>query len=142
MDKFRLHILEADQVFYDGECESLILPVADGQYGVQAHHVNVVAPVESGELQFKTPDGEVHLAAVSQGIVKVEDNDVLVLVETAERPEDIDINRAKRAAARAKEEILQKRSIREYKDAQAKMARAITRLRLKDRYEAKRGRKH
>ncbi len=70
-------------------------------------------------------------AAVSSGLVKVENNEVLVLVDSAERPEDIDENRAKRAAAEAKEAMLQKRSIQEYQQAQANLARAINRLRIK-----------
>lgn len=55
-----------------------------------------------------------------------------MLVDSAERPEDIDENRAKRAAAEAKEAILQKRSIQEYQQAQANLARAINRLRIKN----------
>ena len=51
-----------------------------------------------------------------------------------ERPEDIDANRAKRAADAAKEELLQKKSLQEYKSAQANLARALSRLRVKERW--------
>jgi len=139
MKSFHLKILEAEQSFYEGDCVSLIIPTLDGQYGVLADHYNAVAPVVPGVLQYTTPDGETTTCAVSNGIIKTEDNEVLVLVETAELPEEIDANRAKRAEAAAKEALLQKRSIREYHDAQAKLARAISRLRVKDRYAAKRG---
>ena len=64
--------------------------------------------------------------------MKIEDNEVLILADTAERPEEIDINIAKRDAEEAKEAILQKKSIQDYKSAQAKMARAINRLRVKE----------
>ena len=64
-------------------------------------------------------------------MVKVEDNDVLVLVDSAERPEEIDTNRAERAVAEAKEAMLQKKTVQEYKMAQAHLARAINRLRVK-----------
>ena len=56
------------------------------------------------------------------------------LLDSAERPEDIDANRAQRAADEAKEELLQKKSIQEYRSAQAQLARAISRLRVKNRY--------
>ena len=59
---------------------------------------------------------------------------MLLLVDTAERPEDIDANRAKRAADAAKEELLQKKSLQEYKSAQANLARARSRLRVKERW--------
>ena len=48
--------------------------------------------------------------------------------------EDIDANRAKRAADAAKEELLQKKSLQEYKSAQANLARALSRLRVKERW--------
>lgn len=54
------------------------------------------------------------------------------MVDTAEHPEEIDENRAKRSAEQAKEAILQKKSIQDYYAAQAKMARAIGRLRVKN----------
>ena len=88
-----------------------------------------------GTLTYRTPDGETVTAAVSPGLVKVEDNDVLVLVESAERPEEIDANRARRDADAAKEAMLQQHSLREYRTAQANLARAINRLRVKAHYE-------
>ena len=60
---------------------------------------------------------------------------MLVLVDSAERPEEIDENRAKRAADEAKEALLQKRSIQENRIAQAQLARAVSRLRIKRDFE-------
>jgi hypothetical protein len=84
-----------------------------------------------GVLSYRAPGKEWRTAAVSEGMVKVEGNDVLVLVDSAEYPEEIDAKRAQRAADEAKEAILQKRSVREYRTAQANLARAINRLRVK-----------
>ncbi len=131
MKTFQVHILAADRVFYEGECESLVVPTVDGESGVLAHHSNAIAAIVPGELRYRAPGGETQLAAVSAGMIKVEDNDVLVLVDTAERPEEIDENRAKRAAAMAREELLQKKSLREYRMVQTNLARAINRLRVK-----------
>jgi len=83
-------------------------------------------------LEMRKQNGETVIAAVSEGIVKVEDGNALVLVDTIELPEEIDINRAKRNADRAKEELLQKRSIRDYYQAQARMARALNRMKVKN----------
>ena len=128
MRTFQLHILAADRVFFEGECESVVAPTASGQYGVQAHHSNMIAAISPGELTFRTAQGETRYAAVSAGMIKVEHNDVLILVDSAERPEDIDVVRAQREADEA---ILQKNSIREYRSAQAALARSINRLRVK-----------
>ena len=71
------------------------------------------------------------LAAVSPGMVKVENNEVLVLVDSIERPEEIDEARARREADLAREVILQKKSRQEYQIAQGNLARALNRLRVK-----------
>ena len=102
MNTFRLHILAADRVFFEGDCTSLIVPPVHGQYGVQARHSNMIAALVPGQLTFRCPDAPERLAAVSAGMIKVEDNDVLVLVDAAERPEDIDAIRARRKADEAR----------------------------------------
>ena len=131
MKPFSVHILAADNVFYQGPCESLIVPTIDGQYGILADHSNTISAIVPGVLTYRVPGGTEQISAVSAGLVKIEDNDVLVLVDTAERPEDIDANRARRAADEAKEALLQKRSMQEYQAAQVNLARAINRLRVK-----------
>ncbi len=131
MNTFSLKVLAAEKPFYEGECMSLVIPTDDGQYGIQAKHNNMIAPIIPGLLKVVKSNGEEKIAAVSEGIVKVENNHVLILVDTIELPEEIDENRAKRAAERAKEAILQKKSIQDYYAAQAKMARAIGRLKVK-----------
>ena len=131
MRTFQMHLLEADKVFFEGECESLIVPTADGQYGILAGHCDIISAVVPGKMTYRVPGGENQIAAVSGGLVKVEDGEVLVLVDSAERPEEIDANRARRDADAAKEAILQKKSIQEYRSAQANLARALSRLRVK-----------
>lgn len=128
MNTFSLVVLAAEKPIYDGECSSLIFPTADGLQGIQAMHNNMIAAVVPGILTIRKPDEEEFVVIVSEGLIKVENNQVLVLVDTAERPEEIDENRARRAAEQAKEAILQKKSIQDYYAAQAKMARALSRL--------------
>lgn len=134
MSTFQVSILAADRDFYEGPCESLVIPTLQGQYGILAHHRNLIAAVAPGTLHYKVPDKPEQIAAVSAGLIKVENNEVLILVDSAERPEDIDVNRARRAADEAKEAMLQKKSIQEYRSAQTRLARAISRLRVKSNY--------
>lgn len=134
MTPFRVQILAADHPFYEGECCSLMLPTPNGMYGIQAHHSNMITAITAGTLRYRIREDEVLEAAVSGGLVKVENGEVLILVDTAERPEDIDANRARRDADAAKEAMLQKKSIMEYQAAQATLARAVSRLRVKHRH--------
>lgn len=131
MNTFKLHIWASEKPFYDGDCESLVIPSVDGKYGIMAHHSNAVTAIVPGELTYTIHGGTTQIAAVSEGIVKIENNDVLVLVETIERPEEIDANRAKAAADAAREIMMQKLSRREYYTTRLTLARAMSRLQVK-----------
>ena len=125
---FHLRVLASDRAFYDGDCESLTVPVSDGELGILAHHSNLVAAVVPGALRARLPDGRFAEAAISGGLLKVEDGDVLLLADSVERPEEIDASRA--SARRAREALLQRRSVQGYRGAQAHLARALNRLKL------------
>ena len=133
MNTFFLKIISSDKVFYEGKCQNLILPMEDGQFSILAHHENMV--VANGELHLKTPEGEWITAAVSRGFAEIINNRVSVLVNSAERPEEIDVKRAEEAKERAQERLRQKQSIQEYYLSQASLARAMTRLKTsKDKH--------
>ena len=131
MDTFQVHILAADRTLYEGPCVSLTVPTSDGEQGILAHHSDMIAAVLPGTLRYQTPEGPVQLAAVSSGVVKIEKNEGLVLVHSVERPDEIDAARARREADEAREAMLQKKSRQEYQLAQATLARAMNRLRVK-----------
>ncbi len=127
---FQLDVLAASVPFFRGKCVSVVIPTEDGEYGVLAEHCNTVGAVCAGELRFETEDGEVRRAAVAPGLFKIDGDRVLLLLDAAERPEDIDVNRARRAKEEAEEELRQKRSMAEYQIAQGNLARALNRLRV------------
>ena len=128
MSTFTLKILAAERVFYDGACVSLTVPTLDGLYGVLARHEDFILAVVPGTLTFRTDAGEETVAAVSGGVLKMEDSAALLLADTVERADEIDERRAERAAERAKEELLQKKGTQEQRLAEQHMARALSRL--------------
>lgn len=132
MTTFRLSILSADRLFFEGECVSLVVPLVDGQYGVLAGHSNLVAAIVPGILQYKkSSDAEMTSVVVSDGLLKVENDDVLVLVITAEKPEEVDFNKRKREEAEEIEAKMQKKSIQEYRIAHMNISRIIADLKGK-----------
>ena len=137
MNTFSLKIIACDRVFYDGPCEILKFPGYDGQMAILAHHEKMTTNIEVGELHFRTQDGEEHVAICSDGLLKVKNNEVVVLVYSAEKPEEIDEFRAQAAKERAIEQMQQKQSIMEYHVSRASLARAMARLQGHDRYEVK-----
>lgn len=134
MRTFTVHIYSATRVFFEGECESLTLPAVDGQFGVLAGHSNVITAIVPGKLTFRAAGQEAKVAAISSGIVKIENNDVLILADSVLLPEEIDEERAKRDAEDAKEAMLQKLSRQEYLSVQAQLARAVSKLKIRSSY--------
>ena len=102
MNTFMTKIIEAEKPFYEGEMTSLIVPAVDGDYGILAMHQNLVIAIIPGLLRFQNPDGEWQEVSVSDGMVRIEDGEVLVLVDSAEWPYEIDIERVKRKEAAAR----------------------------------------
>ena len=129
MSTFWLKIVASDHIFYNGNCETLVVPAHDGEMGILPHHEAIILAVQEGELRFRVPEEtQWREAIVGRGIVQVANNRVTMLVDTAERPEDIDEVRAREALERAEEQLRQKQSLREFKMTQASMARALSRL--------------
>lgn len=124
---FYLEILTPERQFYIGMAESLIMPVVDGLYGVEAGHDPVVTALEPGELKFKV-DGEWKVAVISDGFAEIKPHYTILLASSAEWPEEIDEKRAQAAKERAEERMRQKRSIQEYYQSKAALARATARL--------------
>ena len=129
MNTFLLNVTACDRVFFEGYCRQVILPLEDGEKGIQAHHENMVFAVNVGELRIQTEDGAWITSVVGSGFAQVINNRVSVLVDTAEHPDEIDVRRAKEAKERAKEQLRQEQSIREYHMSKASLARAMSRLR-------------
>ena len=134
MNSFILNITASSGEFYQGSCESMVLPVKDGVYGVQAGHSPVLVAIHMGMLKF-TVDGETREILVGDGIAEVTPTFVLLLVDNAERPEDIDKNRAEAARIRAEERLQHKQSMHEYYQTKIALDRAMQRLQTAAKYK-------
>ena len=131
MDTFGLKIIASDKVFYEGRCRKLIIPAPDGEKGILANHENMVIAIIVGTAKVQLAgEDEWKDLAVGSGFAEIVNNRVTLLVDTAERPEDIDVRRAKEQQERAEEQMRQKQSIQEYYHTQASLARAMNRLRV------------
>lgn len=134
MDAFELKIIAINKVFYEGQSKQLIFQASDGARGIMAHHEDAVIAVNVGELNIQTYEGEWITAITGAGHVQVAGNKVIMIVDTVERPEEIDEQRAIEAKNRAEEQLRQKQSIYEYYMSKANLARAMERLKIKKKY--------
>lgn len=132
--KFKIEIIASDHPFYQGECEMLIFPGIDGEYGILANHQAMVTCLKAGEMRFLA-DGEWLYAAVSDGIIDITPDKVVILADTIERPEDIDFHRAEEARLNAEEKMRQKLSTMEYYQTMAALNRAMNRMKVHQRHK-------
>ena len=123
-------------IFFDGEAQEIILPCDDGEMAILAGHEEAILAIYEGIIRIKDSKGKLIIGVVSIGSVQVTvDNRCIVLVNTVEKPEDIDRRRAQEAYEFAMEHLQQKQSIKEFKKSQAGLARALTRLKAASKYQ-------
>ena len=130
MADFHVKIISSNRTFYEGVYHCLILPAVDGEMGIYPGHEPVVTVIEPGELRYKA-EGQWEPAAVGSGFAEIKPDYVILLVSSAEHPEEIDRKRAEAAKARAEECLRQKQSIHEYYHSKAALARAMARLKTR-----------
>ena len=131
MDTFGLKIIASDKVFYEGRCRKLVIPAPDGEKGILANHENMVIAIVVGTAKVQLAgEDEWKDLAVGSGFAEIGNERGTLLVDTAERREEIDVRRAREQQERAEEQMRQKQSIQEYYHTQASLARAMNRLRV------------
>ena len=133
---FRLRVMSINGIFYDGKATCIVLPCIDGETAILAGHEEMILAVYRGEMRITDPDGETIPAVIGDGSVQIEGKRVIVLADTVERPEEIDVRRAQEALEIAQEQLRQQQSIKEYTLSQAAMARALNRIRTASKYNS------
>ncbi len=126
-DTFYIEVLTPDRKFFWGDVQSLVLNTPSGEIGILKDHMPIVTLVDIGTIKIKKNNNWIE-AVLGQGFMEVTKNSVIILVDTAEWPDEIDLNRAKAAKERAQERILRQANQTEYVQSKAALARAMARL--------------
>src|SRR3989338_515301 len=109
MDNLHFEITTPERTVYKSEVDQVTVPTAMGEITVLPNHIPLVSQLVSGELVIKKGSEKIHLA-VSGGFVEVrQGNHVVILADTAERAEEIDVARAEEARERARQLVSQAR---------------------------------
>jgi F-type H+-transporting ATPase subunit epsilon len=103
-DRLRLEVATPTRLVVSGEADEVVVPGAEGAFGVLPGHAPLLSLVGVGEVLYRTGREE-HYLAVSGGFAEVGPDHVTVLAETAERPEEIDLVRARAARERADQRL-------------------------------------
>lgn len=75
----RVEILSPEKQLYEGEAESVILPGADGKFGILNNHAPIIAALQAGEVKVSEAGGAQHTFTIGGGVVEVAKNKVVVL---------------------------------------------------------------
>lgn len=125
-----LEIVTPERHVLSAETDAVQAPGAVGLFGVLKDHAPFVTTVEPGELSFRT-DGELRRYAVGGGFIEVSDNRMIVIADTAEASEEIDLERARRASEDARRRLA---SLSEFdprfRIEEARVRRAAARIRV------------
>ena len=129
-DELTLEIVTPERMAFKGVVEEVTIPGSEGEFGVLRGHAPLLSSVDVGELSFTQDHKRTHYA-VNTGYAEVTASKVTILVETAERSDQIDLERARRAKQRA-EELIGKlpKEDAEFEKIRLALLRAITRLNI------------
>ncbi|GBD93042.1 ATP synthase epsilon chain [bacterium BMS3Abin05] len=126
---FMLEILTPDRVIFSGEIIYLRAPGIEGSFGVLKNHIPFLTALDIGEIEVETSDQKYFFAA-GGGFAEVLNNVVSILAETAERADEIDVERAKKARERAEARLRARTEGVNANRARAALVRAMTRLKI------------
>ncbi|WP_018661177.1 F0F1 ATP synthase subunit epsilon [Heyndrickxia acidiproducens] len=127
MRTYEVSVVTPDGPVYSSEVEMVIAKTKGGELGILYGHIPLVAPLEVGAVQFKNGE-KTDLVAVSEGILEVRPEQVTILAQAAETPEQIDIRRAEEAKRRAESRLKSSQDDIDFKRAELALKRAMTRI--------------
>lgn len=126
---FKLKVICPDRVFYEGEASMVELTTSEGDVGIYKYHIPMTMILVPGILRIKEAE-ETKKAALHAGFIQVLPEEVVILAEIAEWPDEIDINRANEAKVRAERRISAKDSTINLVRAETALKKSLIRLEL------------
>lgn len=129
MSTFLLEIVTPEHVVFSHEVNSLTVRGVEGELGILPSHIPLVTPLQVAPIVVKT-EGRNLSIAVHGGFVEVQSDKVIVLAESAEMPEEIDVERAIAARERAERRLAARNNQDrvDHRRAELALQRAITRI--------------
>ncbi len=126
---FPVLIITPKRKVYDGQVELLSVMTTAGQLGILANHTPLLTILKTGPMHMIV-DKKTTYFAVSGGVLSVQKNQTILLVDAIERADEIDVTRAKDAMKRAEERLKEKTEKMDEARAKAALARALNRIQV------------
>ena len=129
-NKFALKVMCPDRTFFEGEADMVEMNTTEGYIGVYPGHIPIATVLAPGILVIHN-DGESKRAALHSGFARISPDNIMILAEVAEWPDEIDLNRAEEARVRAERRLSGTESGLDIKRAEAALKRSLTRISIK-----------
>ena len=134
MADINLEIITPEKIIYKDSVDSVTVPGTKGMFQVLKDHAPLMSTIEIGVITLKKDDENNYLTTAG-GTIEVLNNNVLILADSVEVIEDIDIDRAERAKIRAEENLKRKKEEEiDYVRAELALKRAINRINARQKY--------
>lgn len=128
--EFDLQIVTPRRVVYNGRVDSFSAPGVVGGFQVLHSHAPLLSSLKIGEVKVLDADGKETRYATSGGFVEVRNNKLVMLAETAERSDEIDVGRAKASVTRAQGRLSKKQEGVDIERARLSLLRALNRMKV------------
>ncbi len=134
MAEIDLEIITPEKIIYKDSVDSITVPGTKGMFQVLKDHAPLMSTIEIGVITLKKNDVNTYLTTAG-GTIEVLNNNVLILADSVEVINDIDIDRAESAKTRAEENLKRKKE-EEIDGVRAELAlkRAINRINAREKY--------
>lgn len=134
-----VEVVAAERRVLEDTVDEIMAPTPDGQIGILPHHAALLTLLAPGELRLQKGGDEI-VVAIGGGFLEVADDRVVILADSAERAEEVDLARAEEARRRAIERLAARSPEVDVERAQVALARALARLHAVDRLRRRTGR--
>lgn len=129
--KIKLSILAPMEKFYEGDVSEINTSTMTGDIGILPQHSSFIGLLKPTVTKLKLEDGSEKSLFTSTGILKVTKEEIQLIVDDAEWPEEIDVERAERAKERAEERLHKRDPKTDAKRAEIALQRALARIKTK-----------
>ena len=134
-EKIQLDIVTPERGLVSEAVDELILPGSEGYLGVRPGHAPLLTTLGVGAIEYRKGK-DLHHLAVSWGFAEVLPDRVAILAETAEKAEEIDEDRARRARDRAEQRLQKPDPDTDFRRAQVALQKALIRLQVASKAQA------
>ena len=131
-DHLTLEIVTPERSIAHGEVDEVVVPGAEGSFGVLPGHTPLLSTLTVGEIEYRRGD-ERSYVAVSFGFAEVLPDRVTILAQIAEASDEIDVTRAEEAVKRARERLDRPVAEMDYERARLSLLKSLVRLQVASR---------